>query len=41
VPIDITGTTQKPSVRPNIKGLAAEATRNYVGGFLDKLIKKK
>jgi uncharacterized protein involved in outer membrane biogenesis len=41
VPIDITGTTQKPIVRPNIKGLAAEATRNYVGGFLDKLIKKK
>lgn len=41
VPIDISGTTAKPSVRPDVKGLAGEAAKNYVGGALQGLFGKK
>lgn len=40
IPVDVAGTTATPRVTPSIKGLAAEATKNYVGGMLDKLLNK-
>ncbi|WP_321476207.1 AsmA-like C-terminal region-containing protein [uncultured Paludibaculum sp.] len=41
IPVDVAGTTANPRVTPSVKGLAAEATKNYVGGMLDKLLNKK
>ncbi|QOY91746.1 AsmA family protein [Paludibaculum fermentans] len=41
IPVDVAGTTASPRVTPSVKGLAAEATKNYVGGFLDKLLTNK
>lgn len=41
IPVDVGGTTANPRVTPSMKGLAAEATKNYVGGFLDKLLNNK
>ena len=43
VPIDVTGTTDNPRVRPNVKSMAGEAAKNYLGGALDRFFggKKK
>lgn len=37
VPIDVTGTTENPRVMPNVKSMAGEAAKNYLGGALNKL----
>ena len=41
IPIDISGTTAKPSVKPNVKGLAGEAVKNYMGVVQGLFGKKK
>ncbi len=38
VPIDIAGTTDNPKVMPNMKGLAGEAAKNYLGGALNRFL---
>jgi uncharacterized protein involved in outer membrane biogenesis len=38
VPIDIAGTTDSPKVMPNVKGLAGEAAKNYLGGAVNKFL---
>lgn len=41
IPVDVGGTTAHPRVTPSVKGLAAEAAKNYVGGVLNRLLNKK
>lgn len=43
VPIDVVGTTANPKVMPNVKKMAGEAAKNYLGGALNKFFggKKK
>ena len=43
IAVDITGTTDNPKVMPNVKSMAGEAAKNYLGGTLDRFLggKKK
>ena len=38
VPMDVTGTTENPKVMPNVRSMAGEAAKNYLGGALNKFL---